>query len=141
MKTIRIGQEKVLNETYRTIFNGIDYVGLQDAMIMSCRCLIESHPDYSFVAARILRKKILDEGLSYYNKQTEKLSDHVQDYADTLPKFIQAGIDNQILNPELAEFDTAKLIKAMDCSQDYQFTYLSLQTLYDRYFIHDNLVL
>ena len=135
-----LSQEKVLNETYRTIFNGIDYVGLQDAMIMSCRCLIESHPDYSFVAARILRKKILDEGLSYYNKQTEKLSDHVQDYADTLPKFIQAVIDNQILNPELAEFDTAKLIKAMDCSRDYQFTYLGLQTLYDRYFIHDNLV-
>ena len=32
---------------------------------MSCRCLIESHPDYSFIAARILRKKALDEGLEY----------------------------------------------------------------------------
>ena len=135
-----LSQEKVAAETYRTIFNGIDYVGLQDAMIMSCRCLIESHPDYSFVAARILRKKILDEGLGYYDNKKRKLTDNTENYAALLPQFIQAGIDNKILNPEMEAFDTKKLVEAMDCSRDYQFTYLGLQTLYDRYFIHENLV-
>lgn len=135
-----LNQEKVITETYRTIFNGIDYIGIMDAMIMSCRCLIESHPDYSYVAANILRKKLLDEGCGYLLKKTYTLSETVEDYASLLSNYIEQGIDNKILNPDLAGFDCSVLAKAIDCSRDHQFTYLGLQTLYDRYFIHENLV-
>ena len=135
-----LNQNKVLEEAYRTIFNGIDYVGLQDALIMSCRCLIESHPDYSFVASRLLRKKLLDEALGYLDEHACTLEDDVEDYSEYLSAYISQGVEDGILNPELEKFDLKKLASALDCSRDFQFTYLGLQTLYDRYFIHENLV-
>ena len=41
-----------------------------------------------------------------------------------------------MLDPNLKTFDLDKLGAAIDHDRDYQFTYLGLQTLYDRYFIH-----
>jgi ribonucleoside-diphosphate reductase alpha chain len=42
------------------------------------------------------------------------------------------------LSPELATFDLERLGAAIQPERDLQFTYLGLQTLYDRYFIHSN---
>ena len=41
-----------------------------------------------------------------------------------------------MLDPKLKEYDIAKLGAAIEAERDYKFTYLGLQTLYDRYFIH-----
>ncbi|NKB46406.1 MAG: ribonucleoside-diphosphate reductase subunit alpha, partial [Legionellales bacterium] len=52
---------------------------------------------------------------------------------------IQQGITLDILNPRLPEvFDLEQLGRALRPERDLQFTYLSLQTLYDRYFIHNH---
>src|SRR5699024_9031318 len=50
--------------------------------------------------------------------------------------FIQRGIHHELLDPRLAEFDLDQLGKALIADRDLTFTYLGLQTLYDRYFIH-----
>ncbi|PRW84790.1 hypothetical protein C7A07_28360, partial [Pseudomonas fragi] len=50
--------------------------------------------------------------------------------------YIAKGIEFELLNPILATFDLEKLGKAINHERDQQFTYLGLQTLYDRYFIH-----
>ena len=42
------------------------------------------------------------------------------------------------MSPELATFDLEQLGAAIQPERDLQFTYLGLQTLYDRYFIHSN---
>ncbi|KPX39338.1 ribonucleoside-diphosphate reductase subunit alpha, partial [Pseudomonas ficuserectae] len=57
-------------------------------------------------------------------------------YAKALPAYVAIGIKFELLNPVLAEFDLEKLGKAINHERDQQFTYLGLQTLYDRYFIH-----
>ena len=61
----------------------------------------------------------------------------MQDY---FPKaflaYIDKGIELEMLDPVLKDFDLKKLGEAIDHDRDYQFTYLGLQTLYDRYFIH-----
>ncbi len=57
-------------------------------------------------------------------------------YAKALPAYVAKGIEFELLNPVLAEFDLEKLGKAINHERDQQFTYLGLQTLYDRYFIH-----
>jgi ribonucleoside-diphosphate reductase alpha chain len=41
-----------------------------------------------------------------------------------------------LLNEELRRFDLAKLGAALSAERDQQFSYLGLQTLYDRYFLH-----
>ncbi|MGH8485351.1 MAG: ribonucleoside-diphosphate reductase subunit alpha, partial [Pseudomonas sp.] len=57
-------------------------------------------------------------------------------YAKALPAYIAKGVEFELLNPALAAFDLEKLGKAINHERDQQFTYLGLQTLYDRYFIH-----
>ena len=44
----------------------------------------------------------------------------------------------ELLAPNLAEFDLTLLGEALQADRDLQFTYLGLQTLYDRYFIHSD---
>ena len=55
-----------------------------------------------------------------------------------LADYVSRGIENGILNPDLSKFNMSKLAQAIHCERDFQFTYLGLQTLYDRYFIHHN---
>ena len=57
-------------------------------------------------------------------------------YAATLKLYIEKGVELGLLSPHLLEFDLGVLGEALKAERDQQFTYLGLQTLYDRYFIH-----
>ena len=59
-------------------------------------------------------------------------------YPKALESYIDKGIELDILNPELKTFDLKEIGQAIDYTRDNQFTYLGLQTLYDRYFIHSD---
>ena len=50
--------------------------------------------------------------------------------------FIEKGIELELLGPQLADFDLDRLGAALLPEHDHLFTYLGLQTLYDRCFIH-----
>jgi ribonucleoside-diphosphate reductase alpha chain len=52
--------------------------------------------------------------------------------------YLQRGVELELLNPELLSFDVARLQAAIKPERSAQFTYLGLQTLYDRYFLHSN---
>ena len=43
-----------------------------------------------------------------------------------------------MVSPQLLDFDLDRLANELKPERDCQFTYLGLQTLYDRYFIHHN---
>jgi ribonucleoside-diphosphate reductase alpha chain len=57
-------------------------------------------------------------------------------YPKAFTAYIDKGVELEMLDPILKDFDLNKLGEAIDHDRDYQFTYLGLQTLYDRYFIH-----
>ena len=57
-------------------------------------------------------------------------------YPAAFKAYIEKGVELEMLDPILKNFDLDKLGGAIDHNRDYQFTYLGLQTLYDRYFIH-----
>ncbi len=59
-------------------------------------------------------------------------------YAKALPAYVAKGVELELLAPKLQEFDLERLGQALLPERDLQFTYLGLQTLYDRYFIHSN---
>jgi ribonucleoside-diphosphate reductase alpha chain len=46
------------------------------------------------------------------------------------------GINAELLDARLAQFDLTKLAAALVKERDFQFGYLGIQTLYDRYFLH-----
>jgi ribonucleoside-diphosphate reductase alpha chain len=57
-------------------------------------------------------------------------------YADYFPAYIKQGIEAELLDERLLQFDLARLAAVLDANRDLQFQYLGLQTLYDRYFLH-----
>ena len=59
-------------------------------------------------------------------------------YAKALPAYIARGVELELLAPKPADYDLERLGQALLPERDLQFTYLGLQTLYDRYFIHSN---
>jgi ribonucleoside-diphosphate reductase alpha chain len=104
---------------------------------MSARTKVEQEPNYSFVTARILLDELRSEALTFLNIAEESSHPEMEKYyPKAFQAYIDKGIELQMLDPKLKEFDLKKLGKAIDHDRDYQFTYLGLQTLYDRYFIH-----
>ncbi len=131
--------QAIINDTKRNIFDGIKASDLRKALIMSARTKIESEPNYSFVAARLLLDDLHSEGLKFLgfaNPANEQ--EKAKIYPEVFKKFINKGVEFELLNPNLKEFDLDKLSGALQLKRDLQFTYLGLQTLYDRYFLHND---
>ncbi len=130
--------EVILTELERNIFDGVKEKDLRQALIMSSRILIEREPEYTYVTSQLLLQTIYKEVLHYYGFNKKGLADKIEKtYTQVFKSYIEKGIALGMLNPELATFDLDKLAKALVPSRDKSFTYLGLQTLYDRYFLHD----
>ncbi|MCA3160186.1 MAG: ribonucleoside-diphosphate reductase subunit alpha [Burkholderiales bacterium] len=128
----QVSPDAILKETVKNLYDGVPVDEIYKSMILASRALIEKDPAYSQVTARLLmhtiRKEILGEEVFQ--------PDMAAHYADYFPKFIKRGIEADLLNEELGRFDLKKLGAALKAERDLQFTYLGLQTLYDRYFLH-----
>jgi len=105
---------------------------------MSARTLIEAQPEYCFAAARLLLDDMRTEALSFVNGTITNATQHEMEhgYADYFAAYIAKAVELEHLDKKLLEFDFDILGKALLAERDNQFTYLGLQTLYDRYFIH-----
>ncbi|WP_445971461.1 ribonucleoside-diphosphate reductase subunit alpha [Candidatus Berkiella cookevillensis] len=127
----------IIEETKRNLFNGIKIGDLHKALIMSARTKIELEPNYSFVAARLLLNDLHYEALKFLAlPMTHTDKEKVALYPQVFQKYIETGIEHELLSEELRTFDLDMLGQALKIERDRQFTYLGLQTLYDRYFIH-----
>lgn len=128
--------KKVLDEAYKNLYDGIAYHDLNTALIMVTRPMIEREPDYSFFAARILKHRICEEAMSFYQDKPIQLKDPHFDYSKLLIQYLQRGVKHDYLDKALLDYDVPKLTSAIKCSRDNLLSFFSLQTLYDRYFIH-----
>ena len=83
--------------------------------------------------------QIRSEALGFLDVADEATYQEMEKYyPKALNAYIDKGIELDILDPELKSYDLKALGKAIDYTRDNQFTYLGLQTLYDRYFIHSD---
>ena len=124
--------EPILAETLRNLYDGVPVEEVYKAAILAARTLIEKEPDYTYATARLLLHTIAKEVLG----ETVSLPELAARYADYFPQFIKKGVDNELLDERLLQFDLARLGAALKPERDLQFDYLGLQTLYDRYFLH-----
>lgn len=127
-----VDAQRVWKETLTNLYDGMPLTAVYQALVLAARTLIEIEPDYAKVAARLLLSHLRLEVTGTALTQTD-MAEH---YAVCLAEFIAAGIDADLLDPRLAEFDLEKLGAALRAERDLQFDYLGLQTLYDRYFLH-----
>lgn len=132
-----VNSEIILKETQRNLFDGVSTEDVNKAMIMSARVMIEKEPNYTYVAARLLLNDLRREVLGYLGiTQEATQSELAKLYTECLKRFVEQGIELDMLDPRLKTFDLDELGKAIVSDRDLKFTYLGLQTLYDRYFLH-----
>jgi len=124
----------LFKETLKNLYDGVPIEEIRKSAILSARALIEKDPAYSFVTARLLLNTIRIEILGEEVSQAQM----GKRYAEYFPEFIKRGIAAELLDERLAKYDLARLGKSLDAARDLKFGYLGLQTLYDRYFLHDH---
>ncbi|WP_133138926.1 ribonucleoside-diphosphate reductase subunit alpha [Legionella genomosp. 1] len=130
--------EPVIKDALRNLYNQAKLTEVHKALIMAARALVEREPNYTYVSARLLLDSLRSEALSKLGMQTEATFDEMSNlYPAYFKAYIAQGIKQGLLDHKLGEFDLEKLAKALLPQRDMQFTYLSLQTLYDRYFLHE----
>ncbi len=133
-----VDQDTVVKEALRNLFDGIPEEDVGSALVMATRVNIEKDPNYSMVAARLLLDNLRGEALTYLNGRPSEATqaEMTKRYPATFKKYIKQAVDLELLDEELTRYDLNKLGAAIKPERDQQFTYLGLQTLYDRYFIH-----
>ena len=136
---------RVMEESRRNMYDGITESDVATTLVMTARTLIEAEPDYTHVTARLLLDQLRAEALSFLDVRIPGATDYRATQAEmgtlygrALAAFVAQGVKLELLAPELQRFDLEKLGAALKPERDLQFTYLGLQTLYDRYFIHSN---
>ena len=127
-----VDADAILAETVKNLYDGVPVEELHKSAILAARALMEKDPAYSQVTARILLHTIRKEVFGKEVPQAQAAAAYVEYF----PQYIAKGIANELLDPELAKYDLAKLAKALVADRDLQFGYIGLQTLYDRYFLH-----
>ena len=124
--------DPIMAETRRNLYDGVPLEEVYKASILAARTLIEKEPAYTRATARLLMHTIRREILG----ADANLSDMAAAYAGYFPNFIRQGVEAELLDDKLQQFDLARLGAALKPERDLQFDYLGLQTLYDRYFLH-----
>ena len=132
-----VSADTIYNETLKNLYPGVKMEDVRTSLVMTARTLVEHDPNYSYVTARLLLDSLRSEALRFLG--IAEAATHTEmhyRYAATLKTYIEKGVELDLLSPHLLEYDLNVLGEALKADRDQQFTYLGLQTLYDRYFIH-----
>ena len=142
-----VDPERIIDETLANIYDGITTTDVSTGLVITARALVEEEPNYTYVTARLLLDELRTEALTFLGVDVDGAKGGVAQatqtemaeiYGRALAAFVERGVQLELLAPELKRFDVERLGRALKPERDRQFTYLGLQTLYDRYFIHSD---
>ena len=130
----------IFDELKRSLFEGVAEADVANAATMSARTFIEKEPNYTYVAARLLLDNLRRETLSFLNgRKMEATQKEIVDlYPGYFEQYVKRAIDLELMDPRLGNYNLKKLGEAIAPERDFNFNYLGLQTLYDRYFLKQN---
>jgi ribonucleoside-diphosphate reductase alpha chain len=113
------------------VFDGIPTDKIEQAMVLATTAYIERDVAYSYVASRLLLQKHFKEvvGRSIHPAERDSV------YRETFVQRMREGIESGLYDPRMAAFDLDRLATELDPERDYDFQYLGMQTLCERYFI------
>jgi ribonucleoside-diphosphate reductase alpha chain len=126
-----VDPELILSETLKNVFDGITPSGIADALILATTSFIERDPAYSKVAVRLQLKKL-------FRQVTHSSVARIDSEAVYRKSFISAiitGIELELLDKRLADFDLEYLSQQLVVERDELFDYMGVNTLYKRYFL------
>ncbi len=137
-----VDPKPILEILRKDVYNGMPIDDLRTAQVMAARSLVEGEPGYSYVTARLVLRQLKAEVLPFVcgpdhpiGQDTAAASGRAM-YRTYFPLYIHKGIELELLQPNLTDFDLSRLAAALVPERDSNFQFLGLQTLYDRYFLH-----
>ena len=139
-----VDADRITTEALNNMYDGISAKDVATSILITARTLVEEEPNYTYVSSRLLLDELRTEALTFLNLNgsgSEQRATHTQMatlYPKALHAFIERGIELELLDPQMNEFNFDLLGAALKPERDLNFTYLGLQTLYDRYFIHSD---
>jgi len=134
-----VSSDAIYRETLKNLYPGVKMDDVRTSAVMTARTMVEQDPNYSYVTARLLLDTLRSEALGFLGvADSATQSEMNYRYPGVLRPYIEKGVELELLSPHLLEYDLDVLGEALKAERDTQFTYLGLQTLYDRYFIHSN---
>ncbi|WP_250458387.1 ribonucleoside-diphosphate reductase subunit alpha [Microbulbifer litoralis] len=134
-----VDSEAILSEALRNLYDGVSEEDINTALVITARTMVEQEPNYTYATAFLLLDKLRSEALRFLGVAKAATQEEMKTlYGKALHAYVEKGIELELLDPALATFDLEKLGAAIDAGRDHQFTYLGLQTLYDRYFLHSD---
>lgn len=132
--TVRISLNQLVDEVCASLYDGASSREIAQAMILSTRAHIEQEPAFAFAAARLLLNLIYSEALG----ETVTFRQASDVYDRCFEAYFETGFRAGRLAAELARFNLEKVKAHLQPERDLQFQYAGLQTLYDRYLLHEN---
>lgn len=132
-----VDASKIVENSIKNLYDGVPVDGVSTALMMTARTMVEKEPDYTFVTARLLLDNLRREALSFLKIAEEATQEEMKVlYPEAFKVYVAKAIELDQMDARLAEFDLERLGAAINLEGDKAFTYLGLQTLYDRYFLH-----
>jgi ribonucleoside-diphosphate reductase alpha chain len=125
--------DELLDTSIANFYEGIREREVDNSNVMAARSRIEKDPAYSKVAARLLLDIVYREAMDCEATDRSLGKKHKAYFKEYFAKAVKL----ERLSPKLLDYDLEKLADAIDLDRDLSFEYLGLQTLYDRYFIHE----
>ena len=137
-----VDAQRIVEVARAEMYDGIKAKDISTSLMMTARAMVEEEPNYTYAAARLLLGRFRAEALEFLGigagSQGATQQDMAKLYPLALAAFVERGVKLELLAPELKRFDIERLGRAIKPKRDRMFTYLGLQTLYDRYFIHSD---
>jgi ribonucleoside-diphosphate reductase alpha chain len=129
----RCAWRELAEEAFQNLYDGVRIDEVAAALVQAARGRIERDPAYTHVASRLLLMDIYEEVLGTLSPGEDLNHAHASLFGD----YIRKGVDLDRLSPQLLSFDLDKVSAALQIERDEQFAYMGLQTIYDRYLIHN----
>ena len=131
-----LSPEQIETELRRSLFPEMSQKDLNNTIVLNAKSLIERDADFAKFAARILLTFIYEEVLGW-NIVTDGVSKLGEFHRRAFKVNLQRGVEIDRISPRLLDFKLDKLAAALDPTADFEFDFLGIQTLYDRYLLVD----
>jgi ribonucleoside-diphosphate reductase alpha chain len=129
----KINVKEVVKQCVANLYDGVFTHEIHNALVNTSKSMIEKHMDYSSLASRFLLDRLYRQILGQLPVQ--HINEWEIPYKEKFENYIKQGIELELLNPELLDYDLNKLSQALLPKRDQKFLYLGMQTIVDRYLL------